>query len=85
MDRYVKNKTKTSYLYIGLGFAAAALVMIVMSVLSAVHGEKMSVLVTGFAAGIVWGFAAFVSLRVYYKSNRSELSLLESPDQTDKK
>ena len=82
MERFVKYKKKTVYLYLGLGFAAAALIMFVTSVLSAVHGEKMSVLITGFGAGIMWGATAFVCLRTYYKINSSELSMFEETSDT---
>lgn len=84
MERFVKTKQKTVYLYLGLGFAAVSLIMIVTSVLSAVKGEKMSVQVTGFGAGIMWGAAAFVCFYTYYKANSLEISLLETTDQTEK-
>ena len=82
MERFVKTKQKTVYLYLGLGFAAVSLIMIVTSVLSAVKGEKASVLVTGFGAGIMWGAAAFFCFRTYYKANRSELFLLDEASDT---
>lgn len=86
MERYAKLKRKTAYLYFGLVLAAMALIMIVVSVLSMVHGEKTSVIVTGFAAGIAWGIAAASCLHIYYKYNRSQLALLEnSTDSADNK
>ena len=84
MERYAKYKRKSIYLYIGLGFAVMALIMFITSVLSAVRGDRASVLITGFGAGIAWGTAAAACLRAYYRFNRSELSVLESPDISDK-
>ena len=85
MERFVKQKRKTSYLYVGIGFAALALIMLISSLHSLAHGEaERSVLITGFGAGIMWGIAAFACMRAYYKFNRLELSLFEersdSPD-----
>lgn len=86
MERFVKIKRKTAYLYVGIGFAAMAFIMLITSVHSLIHGEKLSVLITGFGAGIMWGVAAFACMRIYYKANSPDLSMLEentdSPDKT---
>lgn len=81
MERFVKIKRKTVYLYVGLGFAALAFIMLITSVNSLVRGEKLSVLITGFGAAVMWGVAAFACMRIYYKANEPDLSTLE--DKTD--
>lgn len=76
MERYTKYKRKSSYLYFGLIFAALALLMLAVSVHEFIHDEPFILRITGFGAGIMWGAAAFVCLRTYYKANMTELSSL---------
>ncbi len=83
MERYTKYKRKSSYLYFGLIFAALALLMIAVSVHEFMHGESFILRITGFGAGVMWGAAAFVCLRNYYKANLSELSSLGRKNRSD--
>ena len=77
MERFVKIKRKTAYLYVGIGFAAMAFIMLTTSISSLMRGERLSVLITGFGAGIMWGIAAFACMRTYYKANGPDLSMIE--------
>ncbi len=85
MERFAKYKRRNGYLYIGLVLAALALLMIAVSVHEFLHNEPFILRVTGFGAGILWGVAAFVCLRAYYRINLSELSSLGRKTNPDDK
>lgn len=85
MERFAKYKRRNGFLYIGLILAALALLMIAVSVHEFLHDEPFILRITGFGAGILWGAAAFVCLRAYYRINLSELSSPGRKNDTDDK
>lgn len=72
-DRNYKAIKSRSYLIWGLVMAALALVMLVLSVLTIVHGLGTVFVVTGFGAAVMWAVASGVCLKVYYKDNHVEI------------
>lgn len=78
MKKYIRKHT--AYLYLGLISAGIALVMFFMAVVSTIRSESAGVLVTGYAAGVLWGVAAAAALYVHYRANRSDLDRLDDDD-----
>ncbi len=85
MERYTKYKRKSGYLYFGLIFAAAAMLMLVVSIHGIIHGETLIVSTTGLGAGILWSVAAVICLRQYYIYNRAEIMSLDNAGETPDK
>ena len=85
MERYTKYKRKSGYLYFGLIFAAAAMLMLVVSIHGSIHGGPLIVRLTGIGAGIMWGVAAFICLKQYYVYNRAEINSLDNKNETPEK
>ncbi|MCM1024060.1 MAG: hypothetical protein NC395_08395 [Prevotella sp.] len=75
MKEYFETKRmkSTSYLYYGLIAAALTALMTVAGILSIVRGLSAAIAFTAFAAAVIWGVAAFVSLYIFYADNRAEL------------
>lgn len=78
MKKYIRKYT--AYLYLGLISAGIALVMFFMAAVSTIRGESAGVLITGYAAGVLWGIAAAAALYVHYKANRADLERLNDDD-----
>ena len=77
MNYYDKNsiyRKSRSYLYLGLVSAALSAVMIAGAVLSLVNDSGTDVTVTGFAAGAVWAFCAFMDWYVFYTDNKASVN-----------
>lgn len=73
-DYYEINRhKKASYLYYGLITAALAGFSFVFGVLSAVRGDTLFIVVTSFAAAVLWCLSAFVSFYIFYIANRAVL------------
>lgn len=76
-DYYDKNfvyRKSKSYLYLGLVSIALSAVMIAGAILAIVHSLDTAVAVTGFAAGVIWAFAAFMDLYVFYTDNKASVN-----------
>ncbi len=53
--------------------ASLALIMVVMSALTVVHGDGAALVVISVMAAVMWATAAGICINVYYRDNHVEL------------
>lgn len=69
-DRNYKVIKSKAYLVWGLVMSALSMIMLLMSLIAAIHKYDILIIVTGFGAAAVWTVAAVACISIYYNDNR---------------